>query len=318
MLAILLNRPDNVQCYVLRTPLYLVPSFRVFQMPKTKEPRFCTTQRKPVRRAAPNEDDYTYVQALLGAGRVAQRGRTFKSFTTLLLAGRSSYSRYSEEAEKYLEEWKKADCVPPLAMEFLQTNFPSVLATDEFLQRQAYVAQVYGDDSESVVSETPEHSQSMTFEEFDDLTTQVWSQIRSQDNSHMSVEEVLGSSTLDYLEKAASDSKPTAHRMTFERLLRHWAVDCNLSHKDLTKFLKLLKKYQTPLSRQQIRALPKVAKTFLRLDKSDTDNVIPQPVVFDGRVIGHYSHYGIERGLLGLSAGYYITSVLSQSVSMNL
>lgn len=283
----------------------------------SKQPRFCTTQRNPGPRERSAKSAKALplraVQALICANRLAQGREDLKTYSDLLLANYPSRKRYRDEAYDAMNSWLASGCIPEPALSFLQSSFPEVLyfsglahlppsastESGNWTQDDAPELSVVGD-------QVPSESTEGFPDDLQDLTSRVWAMVGLETGDERGVhvlETLIGSDAVEFLlEEKFNNNRQVP--MTFDRLLRHWAVDCNLSHRDLTKFLKLLKKFKTPLTLEAIKALPRTAKTFLRLDKSDTATIDTFICENDKKkVIGEYVHYGLEAALVGQSPG---------------
>lgn len=274
------------------------PSYKVHSPPKRAKPSHLESQI--------SKKAYSTIAAIASAALVSE-GKPRIPAGNLILGTPKIKNKYFAIAQKSLNEWIEKEEVPKSAIEYFKEHESSVWPNIPFVSEE--ILRSYASTDDHVIDKAavlPQQAPPLN------LLNQIdpnWVDIgeitidghdkSSQGQLKQRILEILSVFNVEFLNQTNRKSI----RLSFRRILQHWAVDCRIAHEHLSKLLKLLKIHR-PDFNSEIGKLPYSAKTLLKLNTNDFKGV-QQSVVYNSRreLVGTYMHYGILDGVLGRSAG---------------
>jgi len=260
-------------------------------------------------------DSYDLICAVLNAHRASLKDKSSIPILTpfeLSNASDNTQARYLCKAKEVLLGWDSSGLVPQSALECFSRHYPKVWPKIQIVRNAMLESIDASEEYVDVPEISDEYNEELTRAEklLSNISSDVLNVNTDQWQDATNYEDVSGDRTVDQLCQETLEFLLSTNRkrikLSFKRILQHWSVDCNISHRSMTKLLKLLKKHKPRLGRAQYKELPYTGRTLVKLDVKASKEAVPMLVIksSNGReTMGTYLHYGVLGGILGTSPG---------------
>jgi hypothetical protein len=257
------------------------------------------------------KDAFLIYCAVANAYHASQGSSKRSSVAGIYSSDSRTKATWFNTAQNALTSWEQNNAVPRLAIQYFKEHEAKIWPKIPFVNLA--VAQSFVEDQEAESfrpcdeDELPLELTDQNHENWETPADEVVvveglaGNLASQEEVRRRICDLMSIATISFL----TNSNRKVIRLTFRRILQHWAVDCRIAQEHLTKLLKLLKKHKPDL-RAELEKLPSTGKSLLKLSAEDLDSVRRHSVYNrSDELAGTYMHYGIIDGVLGNSAGSY-------------
>jgi len=219
--------------------------------------------------------------------------------------------KFLNEANTIYQTWTSTGVVPKEALNYFATHYPNTWPKLPVVRNAMLQALAESDPLPSPVApHTGLTEAEQAFMQFPrdmvDPLADVWEDLTpfQEENEDVQLASLLlDEETIAFL--MCTNRKRV--QLSLERILQHWSVACNVSHDNVTKLLRLLKRHRPVMSRKDYDRLPWTGRTLVKLLPSELEQVPIKPVIARKGTtqVGTYLHYGVVPALYGNSPGNY-------------